>query len=231
MTKTNFRSATVWLLAGAGLALVALLGGVRAQSTGVKATEGSKYIGADKCKTCHSVEANGDQFGHWSKTAHAKAFETLASDAAKKIATEKGVADAQAGENCTKCHVTAFGAPAEMLKAKPEKLHGVQCEVCHGPGEKHMKARLAATAKAGDAADPKVRQEVPAGEIVVEVTEETCKTCHNAQSPTFKPFCFHERSVEIAHLDPRKEHKGKRATCSCDKCKAGCPEDHGVVKK
>lgn len=231
MSKTSFRTVTSWTMAGAGLALVALLGGVRAQTTGVKATAGNKYIGADKCKTCHSVEANGDQFGHWSKSAHAKAFATLASDAAKKIATEKGVADAQAGEQCSKCHVTAFGVAAEMLKAKPDKLQGVQCEVCHGPGEKHMKARLAATAKLGDAADPKVRQEVPEGEIVVQVTEATCQTCHNAESPTFKPFCFHERSAELAHPDPRKEHSAAaRPPCSCEKCKAGCKEDCGVKK-
>ena len=151
MSNTRFRTVTSWTMAGAGLALVALLGGVRAQNTGVKAPDGGKYIGADKCKTCHSVEANGDQFGHWSKTEHAKAFTVLASDAAKKIATEKGIADAQTSDQCIKCHITASGAPAEMLKAKADKLQGVQCEVCHGPGEKHMKARLAATAKAGDA--------------------------------------------------------------------------------
>lgn len=32
----------------------------------------------------------------------------------------------------------------------------------------------------------------------------TCLTCHNEESPNFKPFCFKERFGRIVHLDPRK---------------------------
>jgi hypothetical protein len=235
----SIRIASKWTLWSAGVALFAVLGVVSAQSgaatkeatgaTAAKAPAAGKYIGVDKCKSCHSNDAAGNQYDHWTKTGHAKAFEVLASDQAKKIATEKGIADPQTSDKCVKCHVTAFGVAADMLKAKPDQLKNVQCEVCHGPGDKHQKARFAEAAKAADSADPTKRQVVPAGEIVVAVDENVCKTCHNPESPTFKPFCFHERSAKIAHLDPRKEHPAKRPPCSCDKCKAGCPDDCGAM--
>jgi hypothetical protein len=183
----------------------------------------SKYIGADKCKSCHGTAEIGDQYGHWKAMKHAKAFETLASDAAKKIAAEKGIADPQKDPQCVKCHVTAFGVAESEIKKGFKVEMGVQCETCHGPGEAHMKARFAEAAK-GDAAAP---VKVPAGEIVSVPDEKVCLACHNAESPTFESFCFHEFSAQVRHLNPKKE----RATldigaCSCPKCASGCPEEH-----
>jgi hypothetical protein len=62
---------------------------------------------------------------------------------------------------------------------------------------------------------------IAAGMVVPK--EETCKTCHNAESPTFKEFCFKEYSAKVEHLNPAKkrteeELKALRA-CTCDKCK------------
>ena len=51
----------------------------------------NKYIGAKSCKMCHMTK--GRQYPTWSESKHAKAFETLKSDAAKKIGAEKGIAD------------------------------------------------------------------------------------------------------------------------------------------
>ncbi|MHA1989249.1 MAG: multiheme c-type cytochrome, partial [Promethearchaeota archaeon] len=52
-----------------------------------------KYIGANKCKTCHKAEKNGAQFGKWSEGKHSKAYEALKSDNAKKKAEVAGVKD------------------------------------------------------------------------------------------------------------------------------------------
>ena len=192
-------------------------------ATNVAAAADNKYIGADKCKSCHGKAETGDQYAHWKTMKHAKAFETLASDAAKKIATEKGIADAQKSDQCVRCHVTAFGVPEAEIKKGFDPAHGVQCETCHGPGEKHMKARFAAAAS-GEQAPGTVQ--VPAGEIVSVPDEKVCLSCHNADSPTVKAFCFHEFSAKVRHLDPTK----KRTTldigkCSCPKCASGCPEE------
>src|SRR6185295_4817207 len=137
-------------LAAAG-ALVAI--GLASISTNA-ATQAAKpagvnhYIGAAKCKNCHNSAKSGDQFGKWKEQKHAKAFETLASAEAKKLGKEKGVDDPQKAEQCVKCHATAASEPADHLAKGFDKNAGVQCETCHGPGEKHMKARMAAAASA-----------------------------------------------------------------------------------
>jgi hypothetical protein len=195
------------------LAVVSVLGLVQAE-TG-RSEKANKYIGAEKCKSCHQAEASGNQFGVWEKAPHAKAFETLASDAAKAIAKEKGIEDPQKSDQCLRCHVTAFGVPAEAIK-KGFDNKGVQCEACHGPGDLHVKARFAAAAEASDK-EASTYQTIPADEIVAKVDESTCVKCHNEESPTFKPFCFWHRSAAIRHLDPRKPHP-ELTDCGCPTC-------------
>jgi len=191
-----------------------------------KAKKINHYIGAAKCKNCHNTAENGNQYEHWSKSKHAEAFKTLASDAAKKLAAAKGIADPQKDEKCTKCHVTGYGLAEDQFK-KFDRT-GVQCEVCHGPGEAHMAARMAAAA-AEENADPKVRKTVPEGEIQLKSDVKMCQTCHNAESPSFKSFCFHERLEKIAHYDPRGTRKPEKLTAcpcedGCDCKKAGCKD-------
>src|SRR5262249_9760565 len=133
------------------LSIAALIGVVSAAAATVppqaaKGAAANRYIGAARCKNCHAASESGDQFNKWKQEKHAKAFETLATDAAKKMAKEKGVDDPQKADACMKCHATAWSEPAEHLARGFEKNLGVQCETCHGPGEKHMKSRLAAAA-------------------------------------------------------------------------------------
>ena len=54
-----------------------------------------EFIGAAKCKMCHNSTKQGKIYAGWLETAHAKAYETLASEASKKIAAEKGIEDPQ----------------------------------------------------------------------------------------------------------------------------------------
>lgn len=182
----------------------------------------NKYIGADKCKSCHGAAESGDQYGHWKGMKHAKAFETLVSEESKKLGVGKGIADPQKSDVCVKCHVTAFGVPEAQIKKGFDRTHGVQCESCHGPGELHLKARFAAAAK-GDPAEGYVQ--VAADEIVTAPKPETCLACHNSESPSFKEFCFHEFNAKIRHLNPKKPRTAiDLGACSCPKCAAGCPE-------
>ncbi len=67
------------------------------------------YIGADKCKLCHKL-----QYDSWSKTKHAKAFDSLKPEDRTK-------------KECVDCHTTADRTD----------LPGVQCEACHGPGSEY----------------------------------------------------------------------------------------------
>ena len=201
-----------------GLALAAMAALPFTTSSSSSSAADAKYIGSGKCKNCHKVDENGNQFAHWEKSGHAKAFATLASDEAKRIAKEKGIEDAQKADACLKCHTTAFGVAADQIKKGFEQKDGVQCETCHGPGENHMKTRMAEAAKNEG---KKERVQIPEGEMIMKVEAKVCTACHNSESPTFKPFCAHERGAKIRHLDPRYDHAGKTLVCGCD-AKEGC---------
>ncbi|MBI3273261.1 MAG: cytochrome C554 [Planctomycetes bacterium] len=154
---------------------------------------GPKYLGVDKCKDCHKAKTKGDQYGQWTESKHARAFESLASDEARKIAKEKGVADPQKAPECLKCHVTAFGIAKERLGDKFKLEQGVQCEACHGPGGDYFKMEVM-----------KDREKAKANGLVLP-TEAVCVTCHNKNSPTFKSFDFKAEFDQVKHPLPAKK--------------------------
>jgi hypothetical protein len=157
----------------------------------------AEFEGVDGCKMCHKKDKSGDQYGKWLEGPHAGAYEALASDAAKAIATEKGLGNPQEAAECLKCHVTAAGVDPARLGSKYKVEDGVGCESCHGPGSeyKSMKVMKAITAGETDAASVGL----------VKPTAETCTGCHNEESPTFKGFDFAEYSKKIDHSIP-EEH-------------------------
>lgn len=149
-----------------------------------------KYIGNTKCKMCHNSPAKGQIWDTWSKTKHATAYATLANEEAKKIAKEKGIEDAQKDAKCLVCHVAGYGKPSADKYSMEE---GVSCEACHGPGEKYWTPKVMA--------DKKLAME----NGLVEPTEETCVTCHNEDSPTYKTFVFKDAYKLIEHHPPKAE--------------------------
>ena len=150
------------------------------------------YIGAEKCKMCHNAPAKGAQFTKWTASKHSKAFQVLAGEDAKKIAAAKGIADPQKAAECLRCHVTGHGASAAKLTDKYKVEEGVSCESCHGPGGDYWSMTVMK-----DVAKAKA-----AGLVLPD--ESTCKTCHNADSPTFKSFDFKAALAQIAHPNPQK---------------------------
>ncbi len=156
----------------------------------------AKYIGANKCKMCHISAKRGAQFKKWQAGPHAGAYKTLASPEAKKIASDKGLGDPQKADACLKCHVTAHGVDASLKAATFKVEEGVGCESCHGPGSeyKSMKVMKALTAGTQDA---KAVSYNPGDKA-------TCLTCHNEESPTYKPFNYDEKWKKIAHPVPTK---------------------------
>ncbi len=187
-----------------------------------------RYIGAAKCKNCHSAEDQGDAYGTWSEAKHAHAFEVLKTPAAKEAGAKLGIDDPSTSDTCLECHVTGHGEDEGMLARGFKAELGVQCETCHGPGEAHMKARFKAAAS-GEA--PEGYQGIATEEMVVSPGVELCVGCHNPRSPSYKPFCYYEARGVIAHLDPRKprtdEEKAAIGTCPhgspCPHAE-GCPD-------
>lgn len=223
-------ASTLVIAAAAVLVLCVLPASTTAD--GAQTKKANRFIGAAKCKTCHSSKETGNQFEALSKMKHAHAFEVLATDAAKATAKAKGIDDPQKADACVKCHVTAFGVPDAEIAKGFDRAIGVQCETCHGPGEAHMKARMAAAA-AEDPSAPKIYKGVPAGELLASPEISLCTGCHNAESPNYKPLCFCKSKLEVRHLNPKRERtdaeKTALAACGCkddcackqDCCKAG----------
>jgi hypothetical protein len=212
------------LALAAALAAAAGAGALLAHPQAAKAPAQNRFIGAAKCKNCHGSPKSGDPYSRWKEEKHSQAFARLASPEAKKLGQEKGVDDPQKSEQCVRCHVTAFKEPDERLLKGFDRHDGVQCESCHGPGEKHLKARMAAAAETGSEEgfgdEEPALQEIPKGEIVSRPSLSTCLECHNDQSPSFRPFCFKKRLADIAHFDPRKN----RTQAELDAMKCGCGE-------
>jgi len=202
---TNSKAVGVAALLSVSAFLVTLFAAT--PSPGACPADDGKFQGADKCKKCHSSKPKGDQYGKWKQMKHAKAFEALAGDEAKKIAKERGIDDPQKSEKCAKCHVAAFGLPAERLDAKFDIKQGVQCEACHGPAEKHVKARLAEERE-----DDKAIHEDAVKEMPKPDAKTLCATCHNAESPTIeksiywdkekKEFNWEKALKEVEHPNP-----------------------------
>lgn len=112
---------------------------------------GQGYAKGKNCIDCHE-EAQVV----WAKTPHAKAWKTLV-DANKTFDAE-----------CVSCHVTGWLMPGGVNLKNLDGLTDVQCEACHGPGEKHVEV-------GGDDVTTKLR-----------VPESVCVVCHNKfHSPKF----------------------------------------------
>ena len=158
------------------------------------------YIGAQKCKICHRKPDQGEQFGIWEKSQHAKAYETLKSEQSQKIAKERGLkVAANEAPECLKCHVTAYDQPAEMKDKKFAVEDGVQCESCHGPGSEYKSKKIME--------DRELSIKNGLNPILVSdgSAEKQCKTCHNEESPTFKGFEFAKMWEKIKHPVPAEK--------------------------
>jgi len=156
-----------------------------------------EYIGVKKCGMCHKKEKEGNQLKIWEGSAHAKAYKTLQTKEADEIAKKAGhTTKAVETDACLKCHAPAHNVDAKLLDKKFDIADGVQCEDCHGAG--------------GDYKSNKVMKDVKAavenGLIIYaddKAIEKQCKTCHNEESPTYKPFVFADKYAKIKHNIPK----------------------------
>jgi len=157
-----------------------------------------KYVGVKMCKACHNTEKQGKQFDIWQKSKHADAFKALKTEAADKIAKQKG-SDKPAAETpeCLACHVTAHDVAATLKDKGFAMEDGIQCEACHGPGSEYKSMTIMKDkAKAVAAGLTDFKDDA--------AKEKLCKTCHNEKSPTYKEFKFKDMWAKIAHMRPKK---------------------------
>ncbi|NOX17287.1 MAG: cytochrome C554 [Chlorobi bacterium] len=156
------------------------------------------YVGVKKCGMCHKKAKDGEQLKIWEGSKHSKAYETLKTAEADKIAMEKYGKKAVETDECLKCHVTGHGADAALFEKSFKIENGVQCESCHGPGKDYKSKKVMKDqAKA-----------IEKGLILYSdeaAIEKLCRTCHNEKSPSFKEFNFKEMWAKIKHNIPEKK--------------------------
>jgi len=110
------------------------------------------FMGWKACKECHTEISDG-----WVKTRHARAFESLVRSGQQDL------------PECLKCHVVGYNQAGGFLDSElTMELSGVQCESCHGPGERHL------------------NMPEESGSIVRTPAKDLCRTCHTiGQDPNF----------------------------------------------
>lgn len=143
----------------------------------------AKFVGEKMCAACHRGAAKGSQAEIWEKSAHAKAYKTLETPEADKIAKEKGLKTvAKESPACLKCHTVGNGKD------------GVTCEACHGPGSEYKS--MSVMKDRGKA--------IAAGLILASNDPKLCEKCHNPESPTYKKLDYKVAWEKIKHPLPKK---------------------------
>ena len=155
-----------------------------------------KYTGVRDCSRCHKKDLIGDQAKVWKNSRHSKAFKTLKSEEAVKIAKDRGMTELpHESDLCLRCHATAQGVPPEKVEKRALRLaDAVQCESCHGPGSEYK----------GNETMSDHELSVAAGMWEPGKDEKICTACHNDESPSFEGFDYEEGKKKIAH--PVPEH-------------------------
>ncbi len=164
-----------------------------------------KYVGSMKCKVCPNKVEKGQQYKIWESGVHARSYQTLLSDESKKIAAKQGLKTApEKSPECLRCHVTGWGAAGgysldvDAANARAVKVNNdlarVGCEACHGPGNAYKSKKTMLLVHAGD---------IDCKDLgLVKIDETACTSCHNQDSPTYKPFDYAARVKEIMHPYP-----------------------------
>ncbi len=177
------RTRTIWttILVAACLALPTT------SLRGDQEAEAPRFVGANQCGKCHGSKATGEQLQAWRASPHGKAYETLGGEKAKQVAAKFGIEEPQNALQCLRCHTTAAGVANARLGDHFQRTDGVQCESCHGAGERYAKIEhMIDNAKARELG-------------LIEPGLEVCKQCHNDSSPTFVGFDYRTAVQRIRH--------------------------------
>lgn len=154
MTERAIRRAVI--LGVGALSLVCLA--AAAQPSGE-----ARYVGSQACRECHP-----DEYANYSAFAKkARSF-----DAVKKMQTELTQTEFR---GCLKCHTTGYGEPGGFRsEAETPELKNAGCEVCHGPGSRHVES-------------------TEAKDIRGTLTRSVCEGCHSQErieAFQYKPLIY-----------------------------------------
>lgn len=123
----------------------------------------SEYVGTDTCKPCHIMQY--ENFKKYSRMS--RSYEAVEKMKNKLNSEELKV--------CFHCHTTGYGKKGGFISIeKTPHLKDTGCEVCHGPGKKHVETK-----------NPQY--------IHRKLTVEICESCHTEErikAFRFKPLLY-----------------------------------------
>jgi len=108
-------------------------------------------------------------------------------------------AQQQKDGRCLSCH-----AP----NLKDSNVPGISCETCHGPGKLYSPTYVMK--------DPELSRLVG----LVDPSEKGCRTCHDASSPSLRPFDFVEKLKLIDHWTAARQKRGEKVAAEPAKAEA-----------
>ncbi len=118
----------------------------------------SDYVGTESCKFCHQKQY--ENFTKYSRMSHS----FVAVEKMKNKITPEEL------KGCYECHTTGYGKKGGFVSVdKTPHLKHTGCEVCHGPGKRHV--------------ETKKREH-----IIGKLTTKTCEPCHTEER--IKAFRF-----------------------------------------
>jgi YVTN family beta-propeller protein len=124
----------------------------------------ARYVGNHVCAGCHIK-----QHKVWIGTKHARTWVMLSSGPAAMVAKAAGIKTAapQYEAFCLRCHGTAADSEPEYRAVNFHVEEGVQCEHCHGPGERYAREEIM-----------KDKQKAIGLGLVIPQRPEYCLGCH-----------------------------------------------------
>lgn len=202
-----------YLLTLTGILIAALLWA----EPGVQAKE-TIYIGVQGCtQACHKKDDDGDQRSVWRKSKHSLAYKTLGSPEATRVAKQVGLSGPpEKAEACLICHTTGYGTDAKQFRKSFKLQDGVQCEACHGPGDRYRLKKVMIKILKERGVDRKGTSATAQVAGLTYPTENTCKTCHvpeitqsgkTYKNANYKAFDFQKALGDIKHLVPQERRK------------------------
>jgi YVTN family beta-propeller protein len=144
----------------------------------------------------------GNQFSLWGASKHARAYASLWSPEAKKIAELSGIPqEPQEAPACLGCHAAAFDAEPWEKEDTFFIEDGVQCESCHGPGSEYIGPEIM-----NEMMDPEKAKRYG---LRLPKEEEGCLSCHKVKGSHEavlgpQEYEVHKAQKKIAHPIPER---------------------------
>ncbi len=173
----------------------------------------ARYVGSDRCATCHQEASNV-----WTQSKHSHAFSALVNAKNPKLRQFDG--------ECVVCHTVGFkystgyndlpkDGNLEALAKHNQKLQDVGCESCHGPGSSHVNNFNDADIRrlinpyrpTARELDPNSSPEAKKEEYVRRHRRlnDFCQGCHDIENDVhWGKMQFEDRWKLIAHPSPKK---------------------------